>query len=343
MGTSIHKKICIDLINILELSGFENIGYEFFNKYRKDRDLSSSSIERARRELIRQKILIKAGNSFIVKLDDPGKSKKSISGLNDSIESILKDAKEKLKKYDLISRDLIEEEMTKYSIVHIDRLIEILIEVGFLKKITDDKSRGKFIIAENYFQDVESVSPYKTIYTFSKDLIFCYHSALHLHGISRYVMSNVFHVHGKISRIRQSLKEISIRNIKLPAPEVGIIRLSWDNLELKVTGIERTIIDCIHKPSYALGWENVLFALNKIDKIDENKVLNILKQIGKPILFAKTGIVLEHYQDKWSINKNTMNSIKLYTQRTPARFFRETPGKLHPRWNLYVPEGLFIS
>jgi len=343
MGIPAHKMICLNLIDILELSNSKNIDYGFFEKYRKERKVSFSSVERAKRELIRQKILKKTVKGFLITIDDPKESKKLISGLNDSTKSIIKEAKEKLKKYDLLSRDLIEEEMAKYSVIHIDRLIEILIKDGFLKKITGDKSRGKFIIAKNVIQNVESVSPYKTIYTFSKDLVFCYHSALQLHGISRYGMSNVFYIHGKISRIRHSLKEISIRNIKLPAPQVGIMKLLWDNLELKVTDIERTIIDCVHKPSYAVGWENVLFAINKIDKLDENKVLNILKLIGKPILFAKIGIILEQYQDKWSISKNTLNSIKLYIQRTPVRFFRETPGRLSPKWNLYVPEDLFLS
>jgi predicted transcriptional regulator of viral defense system len=340
---SLHKEICLEIIDCLQNLDTECVYHDFFNQYRLERALSASFVERIKRELIRQKVLSKSRNCYLVLLDNTEQARKSIVRISESAESIQVDATTRFEKYEIVSRSIIEKELSEYSIVQIDTLIDVLLEKNILKKLQGDKGRSKYIMGDRNLSDLEMKDPLQLISTLSQNITFCYHSALMIHGLSRYAVTSEYYVHGNISRLRSYLKNISVKNVKLQVPDLGILKMPWKNIEINVTSIERTMIDCIHKPSYAAGWENVVHALRSVEPLDEQKTLDILKSLSKPILFAKVGYTLENFQDNWNISQNTINTLKLYVSRTPVRFFREYPGKLNSNWNLFVPEDLFLE
>jgi predicted transcriptional regulator of viral defense system len=108
-----------------------------------------------------------------------------------------------------------------------------------------------------------------------------------------------------------------------------------------VTDLERTLIDCIHRPKYAQGWENVVHALDRAKGINGSRMIEYVKQYRTPSLVAKVGLILEHFGDRWKVSGATLNSLRPYLPRTPVKFSRGSGGSLNKDWSIFVPDGVF--
>ncbi len=175
-----------------------------------------------------------------------------------------------------------------------------------------------------------------------KRVIFSYGTALYLHGLSRYGRLSEYCVLSPQDRKPKRLGEVVVRYIEAPVREdVGVMQRKFGRFLLCVTDLERTLIDCIHRPKYTQGWENVIHALDRAKRVKAHKLIEYVKQYRTPLLVAKVGLVLEQYQQKWRISREEIASLRPYLPRTPVSFERGRGGKLNKDWNLRVPEGLF--
>jgi len=121
---------------------------------------------------------------------------------------------------------------------------------------------------------------------------------------------------------------------------MGIISSSRKNIRINYTDLERTLIDCVQRTKYAGGWENIIYAINRIQKIDEEKIINYLKHFKLPSLNAKIGFLLEANKDRWNISRSGLVMLKQISLSNPINFFRKEPGKLNKEWNLYIPDNI---
>lgn len=136
--------------------------------------------------------------------------------------------------------------------------------------------------------------------------------------------------------------QVRLRFIQTPADDkVGVIPVLYADLKIRVTDKERTLIDCIHRPKYAQGWENVFHAIDRIGTLDGEHIYIYLKEYRLKSLVAKTCLILERFSDVLGISDSILGRLHRYLPRSPVSISRTSHGKLNRRWNVYVPEGFF--
>ncbi|MGD2086500.1 MAG: hypothetical protein PVH61_09985 [Candidatus Aminicenantes bacterium] len=317
------------------------------NLKKKKKHFSNYILSSAFRELLQNDVLVRRGKKYWINTLQIEPSKRKLETFNEkSIE--INAVKKILEKHKILSRKEINNLLPMYTIVQIDQIILTLQEQGFLAKLQGDKTRGKYIVVSREDKggmrgsDEFITDPVNAIVSVSgKTVIFCYHTAFEIHGLSRYGMSFVIYIHGRVSQDLSVLGNVQIKSVKLRSPGTGIMSYNRAGQNIRLTDVERTIIDCVHRPKYTVGWENVLYGLKKVEQLDGERILEFLKEFRTPSLNAKMGVILEHFQEKWKIERTLLNNIKLYCPSTPVRFFRNEPGKFNKQWNIYVPEGMF--
>lgn len=166
----------------------------------------------------------------------------------------------------------------------------------------------------------------------------CYHSALEYYGIANQTFGNV--LVGSLTKFNNFLFNDNeyickqVKNIKFVNNIV--------NEEIRVSSLEKTIIDCIDNINLAGGIEEILNALEQIKYVNENKLLEILKDINKMYLYQKTGFLFELYNNQLDLSNEFFIECKSHKSKKINYFmryeFKDT--ELNEKWNLIVPKNL---
>ncbi len=118
----------------------------------------------------------------------------------------------------------------------------------------------------------------------------------------------------------------------------GIVEM---NNGVRVTSLERTVIDSIADFKRIGGLEEFLRCLVLIPSLDEKKLLEALKMHGLGQLYQKAGYILEVYKDELGLSdtffhecmtKSTSSKTYLYDKQKDFTF--------HKKWLLYAPADL---
>ncbi len=164
----------------------------------------------------------------------------------------------------------------------------------------------------------------------------CYHSALEYYGLANQVYNDLFV--GSLTRFNyfefQQCGYIytSIRNDKFVDNNI------YEGV--RVTSLERTLIDCIDDIDIAGGFQEVLNAFESVRFVDENKLLDVLKDINKVYLYQKAGYLFELYKEDFHISDNFFAVCKSHVTNK-VNYFTATEFRNRQRrnktWNLIVP------
>ena len=262
-------------------------------------------------------------------------------GLNRSRVSDWKSLMAALRRRDTISPAKIAQLVGQYTDVSPDYALRRLRREGVLQRL-DPQRRGLYVVAGGkagaFIADpIEAVQA-----VCGQETVFGYGSALFLHGLSRYGRLTEYYVVSSTRRNQQPVGEFVVRYVKTPLPEqAGVVTRRQGRLLVRVTDVERTLIDCIHCPKYAQGWENVVQALDRARGVRAGRMIEYVKQYRTPSLVAKVGLAIERYAAKWRVSADELQSLRPYLPATPVKFSRGMGGTLNKDWNLYVPEALF--
>jgi predicted transcriptional regulator of viral defense system len=225
--------------------------------------------------------------------------------------------------------------------VDVDYAIWRLKSEGVLQR-PSEKKRGFFIVGRNSSNTLHIIDPIEVIHSiYGENVVFCYGTALYIHGLSRYGRLMHYYAITKSKPKKKKYSQFTIRFVKTKMGDTkGIIQHKVENHNLYTTDLERTILECIHHPKYAQGWENVIHAFETIKQIRYKQLIEYVIELNSPSLSAKVGIFLDFYKDKWKIPESEIIKLQQYIPRTTLRFERLTKGKLNKRWNIIVPHDL---
>lgn len=110
---------------------------------------------------------------------------------------------------------------------------------------------------------------------------------------------------------------------------------------IRVTGRARTLVDCLDRLEYAGGLDELLGSLVTWPSIDQKDLVAYLHLLGRRVLYARVGFVLERFKHRWTISDSLIRTLQ---NRLPKRttYLDTTPGsaRLVPRWRLMVPARL---
>ena len=171
----------------------------------------------------------------------------------------------------------------------------------------------------------------------SKDSCLCYHSALEFYGLQNQVFNelvvgsstkfNNFEFEG-ITYIYKNMK-----NYNQVKEEFGYIR---------VTSLERTVIDCIDNINLAGGIEELLNALDQVRILNEEKLLDTLNSYNEVFLYQKTGYLLEEFNDELELSDDFFNELKKHQTNQVKYFLNDEYDdiKYNSKWKLMCPRNL---
>lgn len=109
---------------------------------------------------------------------------------------------------------------------------------------------------------------------------------------------------------------------------------------IKVTDLERTIIDCIDDLEKAGGLEEFLYALQMIPYVKEDRLLYYLEEYNQIFLWQKAGYILEYFSDQLGISQRFFEICKSHIHNRKKYLIESSNLIYHKEWKLYAPADL---
>ena len=110
---------------------------------------------------------------------------------------------------------------------------------------------------------------------------------------------------------------------------------------VRVTSLERTVIDSIADFQKIGGLEELLRCLLLVPSLDSNKLLDALELYGQSQLYQKTGYILEALRDELSLPELFFAECEKRSSASKTYLFeKQNDFVLHNRWKLFAPKDL---
>ena len=107
---------------------------------------------------------------------------------------------------------------------------------------------------------------------------------------------------------------------------------------VRVTSMERTLVDCLDRVDLAGGWEEVWRSLASSPYYEMDRVVAYVGKLGNATTAAKLGFFLEQNQEALRVPESVLQELERLRPRQKHYIDSiRTPGKLVSRWNLIVP------
>lgn len=194
--------------------------------------------------------------------------------------------------------------------------------------------------------DAYPVDPLLVASRLTHDSVLSHHTALEFHGRAYSVHT---HITYSASRPLEPLRFRShvYRGTKFPKTllragkvNAGVSSGERGGMPLKVTCLERTMVDVLDRPDLAGGWEEIWRSLESVEFFDLDKVVEYALLLENATTAAKVGLFLEQHQESLMVEARHLNALHDMRPREPHYLDRvkRTPGRLVSQWNLVVPQ-----
>jgi len=165
-----------------------------------------------------------------------------------------------------------------------------------------------------------------------------YHSALEYHGLAHQVFFELY-----VSSIEtfKNFDYDGISYVFCPLKiESGIVRPVTDSF-VRVTDLERTVIDCINCIDLSGGLEELIQSLAIITYIDERKLLKYLQCFDKQFLYQKTGFVISYFQKEMKLSDSFIELCKSKIGKS-TRYLTDPheSDTYFKEWKLIAPQNI---
>jgi predicted transcriptional regulator of viral defense system len=183
------------------------------------------------------------------------------------------------------------------------------------------------------------------------DAALAYHAALELHGRSYSVRNEFTYLTRRYPSGRMfTYRGMRFKAIEPPAPllrtqqpEFGITTLDRMGQSVRVTTLERTLVDVLDRPKLSGGWEEVWRSLETVPYFDLDKVVNYAVLLKKRKTIALVGLYLEQHAKELTADETYLSILEKHRPTQP-QYVDSSSGKTArirvSRWNLFVPESI---
>ena len=165
-----------------------------------------------------------------------------------------------------------------------------------------------------------------------------YHAALEYHGLAHQVFYQLYVSSGETF---QNFDYDGINYVFCPSKsEAGVIRPVTDSF-VRVTDLERTVIDCINRIDLSGGLEELIQCFAIITYVDERKLLDYLHCFDKQFLYQKTGFMLGYFQKEMKLSDAFFELCKSKIGKS-TRYLTDTreSDTYFNEWKLYTPQNI---
>lgn len=108
---------------------------------------------------------------------------------------------------------------------------------------------------------------------------------------------------------------------------------------VRVTSVERTIVECIDRIDLCGGWEELVNCLHSVQYLREEELLTILRIYDKTALYKKVGFLFEQLQ--LPVSQEFIETCKQYAKDSVTYLTSDgSSDTFHAAWRLYAPHDL---
>lgn len=189
------------------------------------------------------------------------------------------------------------------------------------------------------------IDPYLVAAKLKPDSVLCYHTALEFHGKAYSVFKRFTYTSQKQSTPLQFQSQeytcvLEQEKLSLGSDrERGIKTVNRSGIEVRVTNLERTLVDILHRPQYAGDWEEIWRSLSSVEYYDTDQVIKYTRMLKNATTAAKVGFFLDQHQNELMIDDSYIEPLKRMIPKQPHYMERSKrrDSKLVADWNLMVP------
>ena len=165
-----------------------------------------------------------------------------------------------------------------------------------------------------------------------------FHAALEYHGLAHQVFYYFYVFSNEAFR---NFEYEGIRYIFCQSKsDVGIICPATDT-HVRVTDLERTVLDCINHIDLSGGLEELIQCLAIITFINESKLLEYLACFDNQFLYQKTGFILRHFQKEMHLSDGFFEKCKYKTGQSVRYLTNKHESDTYfKEWRLFAPHDL---
>lgn len=211
-------------------------------------------------------------------------------------------------------------------------LILRLSKRGLVKKI-----RNNLYTCVNVADGSVVASRYHIACGINETAYLSHHSAFEYAGMANQVYYEVY-VSSKIKFADFEFEGITYKYIpsKLNA---GIVEPK-NTQGIRVTSLERTVVDSIKDFEKIGGLEELLNCISSISQLDEKQLVEYLDAYDIQFLYQKTGFILEYYRNELKISDEFIDYCKNKIGKS-TRYLTKDSSMYCNEWRLVVPDNLF--
>lgn len=210
--------------------------------------------------------------------------------------------------------------------------------------------RGLYaVIPSGANPDSYPIAPFLVAAKLTSDAVLSHHTALEFHGRAYSV-----HTHFIYSASRPvstfSFRDHVFRGAKfhemllqLGEERFGVSTAERSGQDLRVTSLERTLVDVLDRPDLTGSWEEIWRSLESIEFFDLDKVVEYVRLLNNATTAAKVGYFLEQHHETLMVDDLHLSMLRGMRPRQPHYLDRSKrkSGRLVSGWNLVVPEDVF--
>jgi predicted transcriptional regulator of viral defense system len=179
------------------------------------------------------------------------------------------------------------------------------------------------------------------------DAVIAFHSALESHGVANQVFQTVYYFS---TRPRRDVVFDGVTYHSV-APPLQLMRARGLDFQVesardkvRVTGRERSIVDCLMFLEYSGGREELDRSLGMLPSFNFETALEYLKLLRMPWLYARLGFLLDRHAEKLFFSGKSRDAFLRKLPRGVAYLERKRSGnRWVPTWNLMVPASFAPS
>lgn len=205
---------------------------------------------------------------------------------------------------------------------------------GYIKKIKRNLYAAMSLESNDVVAD-----KFKIGSSITRDAYISHHSAFEFHGVGHQLFFEVY-VSTAFEFKPFEFGGVTYRYCASKGNE-GVLTYTT-NRNVRVTDLERTVIDCIKDLDKAGGLEELLQCLRLITYLDSEKLMKYLKIYDIQFLYQKAGYILEHFQDELKLPGSFFEFCRQNIVKS-KRYLGDKDDKnlvYNSKWRLLVPENL---
>lgn len=189
------------------------------------------------------------------------------------------------------------------------------------------------------------IDPFLIAAKLTPDAVLSHHTALEFHGRAQSIHTH-FIYSASYPVCRFSFRNCVFRGTKfhrtllqLGKKHYGVSTAEISGQELRVTSLERTLVDALDRPDLTGGWEEIWRSLESIEFFNLDKVVEYVHLLNNATTAAKVGYFLEQHRETLMVDDRHLGMLHDMRPQQPHyldRSIRQS-GRLISGWNLVIP------